>query len=156
MIEQQENNDIKSRIKKVYRGKPLSGSVLQQLIDNEGGLISMNGFLSTTIDRDVALKFAGDIEQISEGQKSILFMLEIDKQMKQPYAYISDCSEKPDELEVLFSLGTIWRIKSIKLDEDPCIIELISCDELDSQSNELLKKYTENGCNLSSVGDILL
>jgi hypothetical protein len=154
---QQHQDGTKSCIQKIYRGKPQSGSVLQQLIDNQGGLISMNGFLSTTKHEEVAPSFHGDhqVSRVRQGYRPVLFVLEINTNIKQPYASIVDCSTKPYEAEVLFSLGTIWRIKSVKFKEDPCIIELISCDELDSQSAELLRKYTENGCNLSSVGDIL-
>ncbi|CAF3909130.1 unnamed protein product [Rotaria sordida] len=118
----------------------------------------MNGFLSTTIIDNVASFYHGDdqINKVNEGYKPVLFVFEIDTRIKQPYAYIGDCSTKPDEAEVLFSLGTIWRIKSIKLDKHLCTIELTPCDECDSQSAELLKQYTKNGCDLSSVGDILL
>ncbi|CAF1401306.1 unnamed protein product [Adineta steineri] len=142
----------------VYRGKPLSSSVLQQLIDNEGNLISMNGFLSTTVVNKVASSYHGDdqVSKVRIGYKPVLFILEINTKIKQPYAYIAAYSMKPHEREVLFSLGTIWRIKSIKVDEEPCVIELTYCNEFDSQSTELLNTYTKNGCNLSSIGDILL
>ncbi|CAF1401340.1 unnamed protein product [Adineta steineri] len=156
--EKNSKNGLVSCIQKLYRGKPLSGSVLQQLIDNKGNLISINGFLSTTIDNQVASFYHGDdhVNRVKNGYKPVLFILEIDTEIKQPYAYIATCSTKPNELEVLFSLGTIWRIKSIKVNEDRCVIELTYCNECDSQSTELLNTYTKNGCNLSSVGDILL
>ncbi|CAF4902310.1 unnamed protein product, partial [Rotaria sp. Silwood1] len=147
---QQEQNGIKSEITKVYCGKPLSDSVLQQLIDNKGGLISMNGFLSTTLDFDMVGVYAGD-EQIAEGHRRAKFQLQISKKIRQPYAYVGNCSAKKNELEVLFSIGTIWRIESVKYDEDPCTIELTSCDELDSQLMELLEKYTGGGCTLLSI-----
>jgi tetratricopeptide (TPR) repeat protein len=152
---EQEEDGTKLAIEMVYRGTLLSGSVLQQLIDNEGGLISMNGFLSATVACHVAIEFTGDMTQISEGHKSVLFLLEIDGTIRQPYAYIPSCSAIQDEIKVLFSLGTIWRIKSVTHNTNPCEVVLTSCDELDSQSIELLKKYTEDGYNLSSVGDIL-
>ncbi|CAF1267620.1 unnamed protein product [Rotaria sordida] len=151
---QQEQDGIKLLITEVYRGKPLSGSVLQQLIDNKDGLISMNGFLSTTLNSDVVGVYAGD-EKIADGYRRAKFQLQISKKIRQPYAYIGNCSTKKDELEVLFSIGTIWRIESIKYDEDPCTIELTSCDELDSQLMELLEKYTGDGCTLLTLGDIL-
>jgi tetratricopeptide (TPR) repeat protein len=155
---QDENNDLKSSILRVYRGKPLSGSVLQQLVDNVGGLISMNGFLSTTVARKAASHFHGDDEVTKSrvGYRPVLFVFKINTTIKQPYAYIGNCSTKPDEAEVLFSLGTIWRIESVKIDKDPCIVELTSYDESDLQSTKILKKYTEEGCDLSSIGDILL
>jgi hypothetical protein len=155
---QEEKNDLKSSIRMVYRGKPLSGSVLQQLVDNVGGLISMNGFLSTTVVNEVASYYHGDdqISKVRVGYRPVLFLFKINTTIKQPYAYIGDCSTKPDEAEVLFSLGTIWRIKSVTIDKDPCLVELTSYEESDLQSIEILKKHTEEGCDLSSIGDILL
>jgi hypothetical protein len=101
---QPEQNKIKLMIAEVYRGKVLSKSVLQQLIDNIDGLISMNGFLSTTIDPRVADIYAGD-DEICDGLRCVQFQLQINK-IRQPYVYISDCILQNDELEVLFSVGT--------------------------------------------------
>jgi hypothetical protein len=156
--QQDEKNELKSSIRMVYRGKPLSGSVLQQLIDNVGGLISMNGFLSTTVVDKVASHYHGDdqVANVRVGYRPVLFVFTINTTIKQPYTFIGNCSAKPDEAEVLFSLGTIWRIKSVKIDRDPCLVELTSYDESDLQSIEILKKNTEEGCDLSSIGDILL
>jgi hypothetical protein len=155
---QDEKNELKSLIRMVYRGKPLSGSVLQQLIDNVGGLISMNGFLSTTVVDKVASHYHGDdqVANVRVGYRPVLFVFTINTTIKQPYAFIGNCSTKPDESEVLFSLGTIWRIKSVTIDKDPCLVELTSYDESDLQSIEILKKNTEEGCDLLSIGDILL
>jgi tetratricopeptide (TPR) repeat protein len=61
----------------------------------------------------------------------------------------------PEKSEVLFATGTIWRIKSVKLNENPCIIDLISCDELDTQLTLLIDKYTKRDCSLMSLGNIL-
>jgi tetratricopeptide (TPR) repeat protein len=149
---QQNDNDTSTQI--VFRGKPLSGSVLQQLIDNEGGLISMHGFLSTTSDRKVALKFAGD-EQVNNGYRPVLFHFHINTTIKQPYADISKYSAVPDEMEILFSFGTIWKIQSVNYNQNPCVVELTSSDGLGSQLTELLEKRKREGCNLSSLGDIL-
>lgn len=156
--EKEEQENLKPSIHTVYRGKPLPGSVLQQLIDNEGGLISMNGFLSTTIVNDVAAHYHGDdqVAKVRPGYRPVLFEFKINKTIKQPYAYIGQCSTKPEEVEVLFSLGTIWHIESVTIDKDPCIIKLTPYDELESSSVAELKKYQGERCDLSSIGDILL
>jgi tetratricopeptide (TPR) repeat protein len=138
----------------LFRGKPLSQSVLQQLIDNEGGLILLNGFLSTTFDPDVAFVYAGD-KVGDEENKPVLFQFHVDNKIKQPFADISCCSTQSDESEILFSLGTVWRIESVKLDKNLCIIELTSSDELNSKVTELFENYTGEGCTLLSLGDIL-
>jgi tetratricopeptide (TPR) repeat protein len=151
--EQKEN--IKPFIGTLYRGKLIAGSVLQQLMDNEGGLISMNGFLSTTTDREVALEYTGLSQNEDPGMKSTLFLLQIDQKVSQPYAHIGDHSDVKDENEVLFSLGTIWRIKSITHDKDLYTIELTSCEQLDPESNRLSEKYTGDNATFISLGDIL-
>jgi hypothetical protein len=151
---QQGTNGIKSSIKTVYRGKVLSGCLLQQLIDNERGLISMNGFLSTTLCSETSHIYAGIEQPIEEGHISVKFILTIHK-VKQPYADISSCSAVPDDEEVLFSLGPIWLIESIEYKENFHEIRLASNNNLDPSLDKLRENSTKNECNLSSVGDIL-
>jgi uncharacterized protein YqfB (UPF0267 family) len=153
---EQKQNANKSCIKQVYRGKRIAGSVLQQLIDNEDGLIGMNGFLSTTDDRDVALIFADYPDNEDTGTKSTLFLLKNHEEVSQPYAHIANNSKVPDESEVLFSLGTMWRIKSITHEENLCTIELTPCKDLDPKLTQLLEKYADENATLISLGDILL
>ena len=153
-IQQEEEYSIKSAIKKVFRGKVLSASVLQQLIDNEQGLISMNGFLSTTTSSQIADIYSAVGGNIDDGDARVKFVLTIDT-IKEPYAWVSGCSAIPDEEEILFSLGTIWRIGSIELINEVYQVELISHNNLDSHLDTLLDHHTRNGCNLSSVGNIL-
>ena len=130
--EQEEKLELKSAIKTVRRGKLLSTSVLQQLIDNERGLISMNGFLSTTMSPDVADMHSGVGDNIGDGYKPVRFVLTIDN-IKQPYASLHDYSVIKHEEEILFSLGTIWRIESIEFNEKLYQVALVSHNELDSQ-----------------------
>ncbi|CAF3854636.1 unnamed protein product [Adineta steineri] len=151
---EQEKNGIKSSITKVYRGKVLSSSILQQLIDNEHGLISMNGFLSTTALSEIADIYSSIEGKIDEGYIRVRFILIIDT-IEQPYAYIGDCSAVPAESEILFSLGTIWRIESIKPGEKFYEIELTSYNNLNSYLDTLLKNYKKKEYDLSLVGDIL-
>ncbi|CAF4026206.1 unnamed protein product [Rotaria sordida] len=115
----------------------------------------MNGFLSTTVDYDVALRFAGNAQKLDKGYKSTLFLLKIDKKVRQPYTFIGDCSAIQGELEVLFSLGTIWRIKSVIPNKNLYKIELSSCDDMDLQLTELRQKYMKQGYRFSALGDIL-
>jgi uncharacterized protein YqfB (UPF0267 family) len=146
---------IKPFIQTLYRGILIAGSVLQQLMDNKGGLVCMNGFLSTTTHRDVALKYSGHLVNTDPRLKSTLFILQIDQKVNQPYAHIGMYSDVRCESEVLFSLGTIWRIKSITHDKDLCTIELTSCEELDLELDRLPEKYTDGNATFISLGDIL-
>ncbi|CAM4780254.1 unnamed protein product [Rotaria magnacalcarata] len=75
----------------------------------------MNGFLSTTKDETVAKRFA------SEGipkpnQIAVIFKLNIDpKVIDKPYAEIplDRHGVGPYEEELLFSIGSVWRINNV-------------------------------------------
>ena len=98
----------------LYRGKRMAASTLENLRKNIGNMVAMKGFLSTTDDVKVAEIFAGDgIEQT--GSVCVLFQLKITSWIKcKPSAAIEleeGCME--DEREVLFSIGSIWKIEKV-------------------------------------------
>lgn len=146
---------VKPFIDKLYRGILLAGSVLQQLIDNENGLVYMNGFLSTTALPEVANRFNGYDTNTDPGMKSALFELHIDQEVSQPYAHVGIHSQVPEESEVLFSFGTVWRLKSIKPEGNLYRIVLTSCDERNLESNRLPEKYMNDNAAFIVLGDIL-
>ncbi|CAF4498057.1 unnamed protein product [Didymodactylos carnosus] len=80
----------------------LKADELQQLKDNAGRLISMNTFIPTTYDEDVASRFAGD-GSFSPNFESILFEVRINTNSDtKPYANIKELSFMKHEDEVLF------------------------------------------------------
>ena len=91
----------------------MSEREIEQLRANVNQLITMNGFCSTSRNRDLAVKFA----------KNVLFDIEIDLK-KYPgliFADISSSSQFQEEEEVLFDLVTVFRIEKV-----------IFCNELTS------------------------
>jgi hypothetical protein len=89
----------------VYRGQILSLGEIEQLRANVQKLISMNGFCSTSRNREMAVKFA----------KNVLFDIEIDFE-KHPaliFADIATTSQFNEEQEVLFDLATVFRIERV-------------------------------------------
>ncbi|CAF1293211.1 unnamed protein product [Didymodactylos carnosus] len=152
------------KILKVYRGKKISISVLQNLIDNQGGLISMNEFLTATADSEIAIMFAGMGVPL-DGYESVLFELDLDNDSNdtniKPFADITHRSQFPQEQEILFSAGTVWRIKSVKYNEDlrlwSIYLKLSGNNELKSVEliNQLNKQIDEQ-CTLLTLGDFLL
>ncbi|CAF1019584.1 unnamed protein product [Didymodactylos carnosus] len=106
----------------VYRGKRMTMDEFQKLKDNIGGLICTNSFLSTTTCRDIALMYCGsDIEELKSHKKvSVVFKIETDttSMMTKPYANITQWSFKPDEEEVLFSMGAIFKIMAVEQSND--------------------------------------
>jgi tetratricopeptide (TPR) repeat protein len=138
----------------VYRGKPLTPTALQQLIDNKTGFISMNGFLSTIIDDSVTFSYAGD-HQVGTDRQNVLFELHVNTKMEQPYANISHISRIQTANELLFSVNTVWRIDSAEPEQNRWRIILSSCDELNVKLDEIQKQYTNHGSTLLPLGDIL-
>ncbi|CAF1302453.1 unnamed protein product, partial [Didymodactylos carnosus] len=126
------NHDIKL----VYRGKKLPTPIIQNLKDNINGLISVNGFLSTTKDESVARLYA-DKENPRQGCQSVIFKLHFDKNVSlKPNAYIKEFSTIEDEEEVLFTIGSVWRIINVEEETDVWCIELRN--DQDEHGEELI------------------
>ncbi|CAF0992042.1 unnamed protein product [Didymodactylos carnosus] len=148
-----------------YRGQMLTSNELQQMKDNIGSLISMNSFLSTSVNRYQALSFAlsstaSDISQI------ILFEIKARQYPSpiattKPFANISSISYFENEEETLFMFGSIFRLDNICYDADQCLhtIQLTLCnDEKDHNLKELsqyMKQEMNDENELISIGHIL-
>ncbi len=100
----------------VYRGQLMVQDELQILKDSTGKYISINSFFSTSLNRDLALVFSRDPDHCER----VLFEIEADPQSNdgKPFADISTYSYFPDESEVLFMLGSIFRLGSISCNAD--------------------------------------
>ncbi|UJR19067.1 hypothetical protein I4U23_022198 [Adineta vaga] len=89
----------------------------EKLKDNVGKLISMNGFLSTSRSKNVAMTFSG---RPTENKQSVLFQIECNVEVLQDavvFADIERFSKYPEEKEVLFDLGATFEIISMNKDE---------------------------------------
>ncbi|CAF1374728.1 unnamed protein product [Didymodactylos carnosus] len=123
----------------VYRGQTIDADELERLKENQSGLISMNTFLSTTMDKDVALIYAGNGSD-RPLLESVLFEINADnrKTKKSRFAAIKEHSYFQDEEEILFSIDTVFRIEAVgKLTEQVWVITLSLVEEED----ELLNYY---------------
>lgn len=93
----------------VYRGQFMNKNELKIFEKNQGKLVSMNTFLSTTLDETTALCFifGGCPDMVS-----VLFEINIINSNFEstPYAYIEKYSFMADEREILFSMDCIFRI----------------------------------------------
>jgi hypothetical protein len=98
---------------KVYRGKVMTHGEFLKIKESIGKLVITKTFLSTTIDRDVALEFAGT--DLPEDKVGVVFRMIIDTKVNRtkPFAYIASKSCHRDEKEVLISIGTIFKSVSI-------------------------------------------
>lgn len=141
----------------LYRGKKLRTTVIQQLKDNIGALISMNGFLSTTYSRTTAKDIFAGIGENRPNYESVLFEFSIDQtEITRTYAHIAEQSEFLQEQEVLFSIGSVWRIDSVELNDDRWwTIKLSSCNDIDLRIVQFFEQIPEDSA-LLVIGDLLL
>ncbi|CAF1596961.1 unnamed protein product [Rotaria sp. Silwood1] len=158
-----QSNNTENSIITLYRGQIMSVHELDNIRKNIGGLISMNSFMSSTIDRNIALLFVGD--GTSSLGESVLFEIIIDKNVQTKYAFanISEESHFPDEQEYLFTIGTIFRIQSIKKENNIWILVLklatndtLELEELEKYLKEKMNKTTDYltlGRTLMDMGD---
>ncbi|CAF4822598.1 unnamed protein product, partial [Rotaria sp. Silwood2] len=81
---------------------------------NQGNLISLNGYLSTSRSPDVALKFAKG-STIQATLCSVLYQIECNRQNIKStiFADITQQSKYAGEQEVLFDIASTFRIVSI-------------------------------------------
>lgn len=102
----------------VYRGQHLSLEELDTLKQNINGIISMNTFLSATLNQDLALVFAstGDKSNEESGIQSVLFIIDIFEMSDDttPFAPIKSISCFEEEDEILFTIGAIFKVESVE------------------------------------------
>ena len=143
----------------IYRGKRLLNTILQKLKDSIQKLISFNGFLSTTKNESAAKAFSGD-EETHNNHSSVIFELHISNLRNykgKPFVDISTDIENDNmdaEQEVLFSVGTVWRVVGVERKDHLWRIKLTSYADFDKDLRDLLASLSD-GYTLLSVGKLL-
>jgi tetratricopeptide (TPR) repeat protein len=146
---------------RVYRGQLISTSELDNLRQNTGQLVSVNSFLSTTTDPRIAdMYMAGRAQQFAF--QRALFVIDADPKLvkTKPFANISKYSNFDQESEILFMLGSIFRVISIDRDDDQVwIIRMSLCGDDEHSLKPVLERMKkENGTqktNLCTLGKVL-
>ena len=138
-------NDIETL--SVYRGQSIAFNELEKFRKSINGLISFNTFLSTTTNRDVAIVYAGD----GSGTpiiESVLFEMIINPNRKQtkPFADIENLSYFQGENEILFFMGSIFRIELVEKLTNTNIwhVKMKLCDNDDEQLKEVYNYLTKD------------
>ncbi|CAF0951271.1 unnamed protein product [Didymodactylos carnosus] len=150
-----------SSITRAYRAQLMSSEELDRIRSSIGSYISMNSFLSCTLSREIALFIISSTStQISNILEAVLFEIEIDPLLEgtKPHADISSESYFQNEKEVLFMLGSIFKIHSITETDNIWTVKLLLSSENDHQLNELsnyLKNKIEDEPVFLSLGNIL-
>jgi sugar lactone lactonase YvrE len=145
---------------RVYRSQLMTKDELKELKRLIGQFISVNSFLSTSKDRSTALFLAGDAT-VQTDMERVLFEIDADPIMasSQPFADISILSEF-DESEVLFMVGSIFRLNGISFDVDQgWIIQMSLCSGDEHEFKDVLAHMKQqNGSgptNLRTFGKVL-
>ncbi|CAF1087918.1 unnamed protein product [Adineta ricciae] len=125
----------------VYRGAHLTKKDFDNIRDNEGKLISTNGFLSTSRSRERALRFAQQTTKRTD-VVPVLYVIqcpvrELDESFI--FADIMKLSVYPKEQEVLFDLSAAFKINSVQKDGTIWIINLTASNE----AHSIVKEYLE-------------
>jgi tetratricopeptide (TPR) repeat protein len=129
-------SSLESRTFTVYRGLGMSMKVFDETIRQEvNSLLAFDTFLSTSLNKEIALGFARN--KSNNDDESILLEIEIDTdKLERPFADISRLSEFGCEDEILFSIGTVFRIDHVaekKTTDGIWLVHLSSINENDKQ-----------------------
>jgi tetratricopeptide (TPR) repeat protein len=129
---EKESLQLKSKtILTTFHGTRIPSEELKKLKENEGKIISTNGFLSTSRNINVSLAFAGQTLPAAVFQ-AVLFEIEADPSLKAVvYADIEKNSRMKGEDEVLFALNALFKIGSVTFDSILNIwrVKLVATDE---------------------------
>ncbi|CAF2433700.1 unnamed protein product [Rotaria sp. Silwood2] len=123
----------------VYRGQHLNIDEVNVLKRNVNGLVSMNTFLSATLNIDIALIYAETDPRSAETSQiqSVLFIIDIFDMNEEttPFAPIAGNSCNAEEEEVLFAIGAIFKVMSIEKIDNRWNIHL----QLSKEENQLYR-----------------
>ncbi|CAF2961299.1 unnamed protein product [Rotaria sp. Silwood2] len=125
----------------IYRRQGMSNVEFEKLKKSEGGLLSFNNFLSTSIDREISFAFGNSARDDSD-LTGILFRMKIYPSFSSvPFTALDDISFYSNfDQEILFSMHTIFRIGSMREIEN----RLWQIDlTLTSNNDQQLKNVTE-------------
>ncbi|CAF3951017.1 unnamed protein product, partial [Rotaria sordida] len=128
----------------IYRGIKLTNDQIEKFKENEGKLVSINGFFRTNIHRSTAFNQA---IKPSKQTHLISVLLEIQCDLKQLNNNIIaidsvDFSEfsSEEQQEIFFDSNVTFRLKSMRMEEDMWFIEMIA-----SNQGEIIKeKYIKD------------
>jgi tetratricopeptide (TPR) repeat protein len=145
----------------VYRGQFMSSDELGLLEQMQGQLMSINSFFSASIDDRVAYKFLTNSNASSDLQK-VMFEIDADPRVvtSKPFAGIKEHSYVKREAEVLFMLGSIFRIENVRRnDKGLWVIRMTLCNENAHELNNVLQdmkqKMGRGETSLHTLGKIL-
>ena len=151
-----------SSLIRVFRGQLMSNDELQTLKGSTEQFISMNSFLSTSLDRRLALSFLSSSTLTGDAQR-VLFEIDLDPTLPgvKPFADISSGSFFTQEKEVLIMLGSVFQLAQIDEEDRVWVVRMALCSENDNRLKPIYdymkNEYdeTDGTSSLLSFGTLL-
>lgn len=123
-----------------YRGQLIFRKDFEHFSELQGNVIAIKTFLSGTTSMQIALMYAGKYLE-NPDLISVVFSIETEMgQAIRPNANISLHSMFPDEDEVLFTMGNVFRVGNIRRlpdEENIWMIQLRTVNRNDEEFNQL-------------------
>lgn len=136
----------------VFRGQRLDKNELEVLQSSIGQLVSINTVMSTSRREDIARGF------IAGAEVGVLFEINTAStsyNMLHPFADISRYSSMPHEEEILFFAGAIFRLDSIRKENDSTWIIKLTLDNEKAEQMEQLMDAVESHSSYITVWEQL-
>ena len=130
---------------RLYRGQLMSKEELQFFQNSIGEFLSMNSFVSTSIDKDQARSFLDNC-YIHHDLEPVLFQIDADPTIEgvKPFADITSFSYFVDEQEILIMLGAIFQLINIRHHRQIWLIQVRLCSNNDHTSKSVLEHMKKN------------
>jgi tetratricopeptide (TPR) repeat protein len=146
---------------RVYRAQLMSNEEVETLRNSIGEIISMNSFLSTSLNSQRARSFFL-MNDLSDDVKQVFFQIDADPRIENIKAFsnITSFSVFPDEEEILFMIGSIFRLNNVFQDNQGVWIVQMSLCSFNNHQLESLFQHMKNELgigetNLLKFGEIL-
>lgn len=132
---------------RLYRGQNLHENEVDLLRKNVGGLISMNTFLSATMNEQLAMLFAELDPHSAESMsmRSVLFTIDVQDISHEttPFAPIKNFSCYDEEEEILFDMGAAFNVLAVKEVNGIWYVHLQLSKAADTLNQDLFKNILQ-------------
>lgn len=159
LLELNENSTEQKQWQTLYRGVLLPKSKLIEFQNSQGCLFCVNQFFSTTLEKDIAIVYAGESND-ADDLISMVFEITIPSHLS--HVVLSDIQHLSNygrgEQEVLFTIGSIFRIDSIDLltsYERVYCVQLTFTNEEDEQLLRLTSYFRSEWADLKGYDKLI-
>ena len=133
-----------------YRSQIMPTELLDRWVSSVGQCISVNSFLSATLNQDVAMTYLHNDQVVPDNYERVLLEIDADPRVigSKPFVHIGSLNVSSDENEVLFMFGSVFLINNITCQNDGTFsIELTLYSDIEhplrSDFDQLKQKYSE-------------